>query len=185
MPPRRTERYILVDFEFFDKMDLSKPYIESLFERDILSKTDIDAMEYAIRSIKSTALSNCPLKRCTILETSAYMSMRIKLLRWISDYAHGDGTNEGVAECVRFHIGDGISVRGEYGGSSSIPPRVSLSRRHNDNDGTLPILDPVLDTSHHTSNQPVKRQPMDAMEEDEPMKKPKAPKRKKNLDKAC
>ncbi len=167
-------------------MDISKPYIESLFERDILSKTDIDAMEYAIRSIKSTALSSCPLRRCTILETSAYMSMRIKLLRWISDYAHGDGTNEGVAECVRFHIGDGISVRGEYGGSSSIPPRVSLSRRHNDNDGTLPILDPVLDNPV-----PTKRGQMDnAMEGEEGDNEPtpsskKAPKRKKNLDKSC
>ena len=138
----------------------SKGYVEKLFERDIVSRTDIDAMEQAIRDARSTvSSSSSTLKRCGILETSAYMSMRIKLLRWISDYAHGgkkgDGTNEGVAEAVRFHIGEGISVRGEYGGSSSTPPRVQLSWRHSDNDGTLPMVVPT------SSNQPCKRQPID------------------------
>lgn len=136
-------------------------------------------MEEAVRNARSTVYSsssnNGSLKRCNILETSAYMSMRLKLLRWLGDYNEQPknneegNNNEGILETVRFHIGEGISIRGEYGDCKGLPPKVELTWRHSDNDGTLPVV-AGLETK-----QPCKRQPrldnQDDDDEDEENKK--------------
>lgn len=158
----------------------NKGYVEKLFEREIVSRSDIDSMEEAIRESRSTVSSSYSavsqaggMRRCGILETAAYMSMRLKLLRWLADYVSGDGLNEGIAEAARFHIGEGISVKGEYGGGvSKNPPKVVISWRHSDNDGTLPIAP--------TSTTPVcKRQPIEEEDEEDVQDKKMLSKRRK------
>jgi hypothetical protein len=161
----------------------NKGYVEKLFEREIVSRSDIDSMEEAIRESRSTVSSSysavscaTTLRRCGILETAAYMSMRLKLLRWLDDYVSGDGLNEGIAEAARFHIGEGISVKGEYGGSPKNPPKVVISWRHSDNDGTLPTIAPSTSTNTPPA---CKRQPMDEGEEEDIQDKKMLSKRRK------
>lgn len=110
-----------------------------LYDGEVGCRADIDRMESAIRNARSTSSSSDRLSlganRCGILETSAYTGMRLSLLRWIADLdANGDDAFEAKSQ-LRCHIGSGISVVCSWGR----PPKVCISWRHSDNDGTLPV----------------------------------------------
>lgn len=110
-----------------------------LYESEVLCRGDIDRMEEAIRNVRRTMSSpsdglSSGIRRCNILETRAYMDMRLTLLRWIAEPLAEDS-----GRLIRCHIGSGISVRG------FVPPdgvpRVQIVLKHSDNDGSLPVTD--------------------------------------------
>lgn len=108
--------------------------LQILFDKDIISRTDIDEMETSIRHVRTSTSSSMHSNnnRCNILETSAYMEMRMTLLRWLQD----NGKKEELPGVVKYHIGGGIAVSGMYNGTS--PPRVIISWRQTEN---LPVMD--------------------------------------------
>ena len=112
--------------------------VRVLYDSHVSCRSDIDRMESAIRDARSTCASSDRLSlganRCGILETAAYTGMRLSLLRWIADQE--EETLETTTRTqLRCHIGSGISVQCSW----DRPPRVRISWRHSDNDGTLPI----------------------------------------------
>ena len=113
--------------------------VRVLYDGEVGCRADIDRMESAIRNARSTSSSSDRLSlganRCGILETAAYTGMRLSLLRWIADLdANGEDAFESKTQ-LRCHIGSGISVVCSWGR----PPKVCISWRHSDNDGTLPV----------------------------------------------
>lgn len=154
-----------------------------LYDHEVACRSDIDLMENAIRDARQTTMSGersssglaqggslvGGTKRCSVLETAAYNSMRMSLLRWISDREVDGGAglvDAGVdmhvdVDTSRCNIGSGILVICEH----SVPPRVKivwrcvwlhflilpsflsallifvLPNRHLDSDGTLPVTD--------------------------------------------
>ena len=126
--------------------------VEKLLENDVVCRSDIDLLEQVIRSARCTNAS----ARCAILETAAYMMVRMTLLRWVSD--HECHVSRDEHEVMRYHIGDGISIRGVYDMNGVTPPRIVVSWRHCDNDGTLPIAVSKKNAPHNDDDIPPKRQ---------------------------
>lgn len=132
-------------------------------------------MQEAIRDVRVTTSCTSDhlssgIRRCNILDTSAYMAIRLKLLRWISSNPGNDtrqvghefspvhmstlaqdggrSTGHSVSrECEEnqmcmCHIGNGISVRAWFPPESSkVPPTVHIVWRHLDNDLPIPVTD--------------------------------------------
>ena len=118
--------------------------VEKLLETDVGCRSDIDRLEQVIRGCTNAS------GRCSILETAAYMMVRMTLLRWVSD--HEGRLQRDENEVMRFHIGGGISIRGEYDRGGLTPPRIVVSWRHGDNDGALPVAISKKNVPHKDNN---------------------------------
>lgn len=123
--------------------------VHILYDAPVRCRADIDAMENAIRNVRTTASSQSeklvcqsgapwtPNRRCNLLETSSYVSMRLTLLRNVMEFENqnacdedddwGDGSAAAPAgsSCCQgkssrekneavCHIGSGISVRATF-----------------------------------------------------------------------
>lgn len=142
---------------FLGEMD---PATQVLYDGEVRCRGDIDAMEDAIRNVRMTALDKqqrITTRRCNILETAAYMSVRFSLLRWISTLGDpsppveegGTTTSSGGVtspeeERITCGIGNGIVLRCRKTAGS--PPQAKIVLMHSDNDGTLPIAAPPPST---------------------------------------
>ena len=115
-----------------------------IYDGEVVSRDDIDTMEEAIRSVRMTSLDKqqrVVTRRCNVLETAAYMSVRFSLLRWISPPSpRGDSDAAVDEERISCSIGSGIVLR--CTNSPGSPPRVAIVLVHSDNDGTLPVATP-------------------------------------------
>ena len=139
--------------------------VHILYDAAVRCRADIDAMENAIRHVRTTVSSQSerlvcqsgapwtPNRRCNLLETAAYVSMRLTLLRHVSSFEHRndhgesvpgltDACGKGGAKCskeeeVVCHIGSGISVRATFPGAVQ-PPHVRIVWKLSDSDGHLP-----------------------------------------------
>lgn len=151
-----------------------------LYDSEVRCRHDIDVMEDAIRNVRTTASSQSdrlacqsgapwtPNRRCNLLETTAYMSMRLALLRSVACYEsaqtqEGQDNERSQGEEVVCHIGAGISIRATFPLDTSEddaacrqPPHVRIVWRLFESNGSLPHATPHL-----------QKQPEDSISDDD------------------
>lgn len=143
----------------YPKMGSSSSIVHVLYDNEILARRDLDSMEDAIRNVRATSSSSsngaCSggTRRCNILETSAYMQMRLTLLRWVSSYHDEDEKEEDrTAQSCMCHIGNGISLHATWPVGASSVVRVRIVWKHSDNDGSLPVVDSQKKKKHESDD---------------------------------
>jgi hypothetical protein len=122
--------------------------VHVLYDNEIRTREDLDEMEEAIRNVRMTmsSASASGTRRCNILETAAYMAMRLTLLRWVSAYGNDDDDVPRPQQTCMCHIGNGISLRATW--PEGALANVRIIWRHSDNDGSLPTASKVQPRGH-------------------------------------
>ena len=120
-------------------MEATSPATQVLYDSEIQTREDLDGMEEAIRNVRVTMSSTSDrlasgTRRCNILDTAAYMAMRLTLLRWVSAYGNEEPRLEKTCMC---HIGSGILLRATWPEGVGAIANVCIVWRHSD---ILPVV---------------------------------------------
>lgn len=140
-----------------------------VFECRVESRKDIDKIEEAIRNVRATTSASSTdqlssgIRRCNVLETQAYLDLRLNLLRHITvdeedrdtetnnnsmmefydDLVEDASTTTTISKTIVCHLGNGISAKAIFFSENSPVkekknPIVKILWRHLDNDTPLP-----------------------------------------------
>jgi hypothetical protein len=128
-----------------------------MYDGVVCRREGLRGLEERIRDITRPAMSDMlPLAhtsktRCMVLESSAYSSARMMVLRGIAAYESERSARGGKWEPPdasiegehAWRIGSGICVRVSCAANNGdvTAPRVRITQTHADNDGTLPAVD--------------------------------------------